>query len=183
VAAAAEEVGAHLGLTGVWLQELSYAAELHDIGKIAVPDSIISKPGPLDEQEWQFIERHTAIGERILSAAPATALVAQIVRATHERFDGTGYPDGLAGEEIPLEARIISVCDAYDAMTSRRPYRQPSSHGDALAEIQRCAGGQFDPRVVHAFLRLYAAAPPAGPVRVPLPQASPTVARPAASAA
>jgi len=183
VAAAAEEVGAHLGLTGVWLQELSYAAELHDIGKIAVPDSIISKPGPLDEEEWQFIQRHTAIGERILSAAPATALVAQIVRATHERFDGTGYPDGLAGEEIPLEARIISVCDAYDAMTSRRPYRQPSSHGDALAEIQRCAGGQFDPRVVHAFLRLYAAAPPAGPGRVPLPQASLTVARPAASAA
>ena len=187
VGAAAQEVGVALGLTGVWLQELGYAAELHDIGKIAVPESIISKPGPLDPDEWRFIERHTVIGERILSAAPATAVVARLVRATHERFDGAGYPDGLAGEGIPLEARIIAVCDAYDAMTSQRPYRRPCAHSEALAEIERCAGGQFDPRVVNTFVRLYATAPPAvpEPVAVAVPTASPylTVASPAASAA
>jgi diguanylate cyclase (GGDEF)-like protein len=160
VAVTAEEVGAELGLTGVWLQELGYAAELHDIGKVAVPESIINKPGPLDDPEWEFIRRHTMIGERILGAAPATASVGKIVRATHERWDGDGYPDRLAGEQIPLEARIIAVCDAYDAMVSRRPYRRPASHADAIAELGRCAGSQFDPWVVDVFARLYAAAPP-----------------------
>ena len=96
---------------------------LHDVGKVAIPDAILDKPGPLDEDEWAFMRRHTIIGERILHAAPALAAAAPLVRSRHERFDGTGYPDGLAGDDIPLGARIIAVCDAYDAMISDRPYR------------------------------------------------------------
>ncbi len=183
VAIAAEDVGVDLGLTGIWLHELGYAAELHDIGKIAVPDSIISKPGPLDDAEWQFMERHTLIGERILAAAPAMAAVAEIVRASHERYDGTGYPDRISGEQIPLEARIICVCDAYDAMTSDRPYRRPATHAEALAELQCCAGRQFDPRVVDSFIRLYAAAPPAARVLPTIGSPPVAVVRTAASAA
>jgi diguanylate cyclase (GGDEF)-like protein len=183
VAAAAEEIGADLGLTGIRVQELSFAAELHDIGKIAVPHSIISKPGALDEREWRFMQRHTLIGERILMAAPATASAAHIVRATHERYDGTGYPDRIAGAAIPLEARIICVCDAYYAMTSDRPYRRPRTREQALAELQRCAGGQFDPLVVDAFLRRYADAPPPGQAgRAPVAPAETAMAGAAASA-
>jgi HD-GYP domain-containing protein (c-di-GMP phosphodiesterase class II) len=162
VAGAAERVGAELGITGVWLQELGHAADLHDIGKVAVPASILTKPGPLTGEEWAFVERHPVIGERILAAAPALAGAARIVRCTHERYDGTGYPDRLEGEHIPLEARIISVCDAYHAMTSDRPYRDALVHDQALEELRRCAGGQFDPAVVEAFLRSFAGAPPAG---------------------
>ena len=94
------------------------AAELHDIGKIAIPDSVLNKPGPLDATEWELMRSHTLIGERILGAAPALRPVAKLVRSTHERWDGGGYPDGLAGEEIPLGARIIFICDAFDVMTS-----------------------------------------------------------------
>ncbi len=98
------------------------AAELHDIGKIAIPDAIIDKPGPLDDEEWRFMRRHTLIGEGMLSAAPALASVAKVVRSSHERFDGAGYPDGLAGAAIPRASRIVFVCDAFHAMTSDRPY-------------------------------------------------------------
>jgi HD-GYP domain-containing protein (c-di-GMP phosphodiesterase class II) len=133
---------------------LLQAASLHDIGKAAIPDAILTKPGPLDEEEWAFIRQHTLIGERILSAAPALSGAAKLVRWSHERFDGSGYPDGLAGEEIPLPARIIAVCDAFDAMTSSRSYREtPMSVEGALAELQRGAGSQFDPAVVDAFER------------------------------
>jgi HD-GYP domain-containing protein (c-di-GMP phosphodiesterase class II) len=156
----AERVGVELELTPAELTELRYAAELHDIGKVAIPDSILSKPGPLDDQEWDFMRRHTIIGERILASAPSLSVVARIVRATHERVDGTGYPDRLAGDAIPLAARIISVCDAYDAMTATRPYRNTVTHAEALAELKRCAGQQFDARVVAAFIRVYADAPP-----------------------
>jgi diguanylate cyclase (GGDEF)-like protein len=133
---------------------LLQAASLHDIGKAAVPDAIVSKPGPLNEAEWTFMRQHTIIGERILATAPALAAAARLVRCSHERFDGTGYPDGLHGEEIPLGARVIAVADAFDAMTSSRPYRPtPMSAEGALAELRRCAGGQFDPAVVEAFAR------------------------------
>jgi diguanylate cyclase (GGDEF)-like protein len=151
-AAVAEE----LGLGGQQLQHVRHAAELHDIGKVAVPSSILDKPGKLDAEEWRFIARHTIIGERILGAASALRPVATLVRASHEHYDGNGYPDGLRGHEIPLGARIVSVCDAYDAMTSDRPYQRSLEHADALAELRRCAGTQFDPAVVDAFCRVNA---------------------------
>jgi diguanylate cyclase (GGDEF)-like protein len=139
---------------------LLQAASLHDIGKAAVPDAILSKEGPLSDEEWAFMRRHTVIGERILSAAPALARASQLVRWSHERYDGGGYPDGLQGQEIPLGARIIAVCDAFDAMSSSRPYRRtPMSREGAIAELRRCAGGQFDPYVVQVFCRVLGAQP------------------------
>ena len=154
VAAIASKVGTELGLHSEALQELAYAAELHDIGKVAIPDSIISKPGPLDEEEWEFMRRHTLIGERILAVSPALARVGKIVRATHERFDGLGYPDGLRADEIPLAASIISACDAYDAIVSERPYRPARDHTVALAELTSCAGTQFHPQIVAALTKV-----------------------------
>ncbi len=133
------------------VREIGWAAELHDLGKAAIPDAILDKPGPLDEEEWKLIRRHTLLGERILLAAPALVGVAKLVRSSHERFDGAGYPDRLRGEDIPLGSRIIFVCDAFDAMTSQRSYNEPMTVEAALAELQRCAGTQFDPRVVDAF--------------------------------
>jgi diguanylate cyclase (GGDEF)-like protein len=141
-----------LGLTHEALDEVARAAELHDIGKMAVPDAILDKPGSLDEDEWGFMRRHTLIGESILSASPALVPVAKLVRASHERVDGGGYPDGTIGHDIPLGARIVSVCDAYDAMTSDRSYRPAMSRDAALAELRRASGTQFDPAVVEAFV-------------------------------
>src|SRR3954447_19671761 len=152
----AAAVASELGLDARALQHVRHAAELHDIGKVAVPSSILDKPGKLDPEEWEFIARHTIIGERILGAAVALRPVATLVRASHEHYDGKGYPDGLRGEEIPLGARIVSVCDAYDAMTSDRPYQRSLSPDEALAELRRCAGTQFDPAVVDAFCRVSA---------------------------
>src|SRR5205085_10999558 len=125
--------------------------ELHDIGKIAIPDAILDKPGPLDADELAFMRRHPAIGDRILSAAPALRPVARVVRSSHEHFDGSGYPDGLGGDKIPLGSRILAVCDAYAAMTSERPWRAPMSDQDAVARLEREAGTRFDPEVVAAF--------------------------------
>jgi diguanylate cyclase (GGDEF)-like protein len=133
------------------VESVREAAELHDVGKVAVPDAILFKSGPLNESDWAFIRRHTLIGERIIGAAPALRRVATIVRSTHENFDGTGYPDGLVREEIPLGSRIIYVCDAFHAMTTDRAYRAAMNHDDAIAELKRSAGTQFDPRVVEAF--------------------------------
>ena len=144
-------VGRRLGMSAEELDETARAAELHDVGKIAIPDAILSKAGPLDDHEWELMHHHTIIGERILAAAPALAPVARLVRSSHERHDGGGYPDGLSGQEIPLGARVVAVCDAYDAMISERPYRVPLSVEDAVAELRRSAGTQFDPRVVEAF--------------------------------
>jgi HD-GYP domain-containing protein (c-di-GMP phosphodiesterase class II) len=135
----------------VAVANLVRAAELHDVGKIAIPDSILHKPGPLDPQEQEFMRRHTIIGESILNAAPALAGAGGLVRSSHERYDGAGYPDGLHEEEIPLPSRIIFVCDSFQAMTTDRPYRQAMDEYDALAELRRCAGTQFDPAVVDAF--------------------------------
>jgi HD-GYP domain-containing protein (c-di-GMP phosphodiesterase class II) len=151
VAALARAIGTRLGLSGERLELLAHAALLHDVGKIAVPDSILLKPGPLDDAEWIFIQRHTVIGQRILGASPALRPVGRIVRASHERWDGGGYPDGLRGEAIPLEARIIAACDAYSAMTSDRPYREARTPEAAMAEIRHAAGTQFDPAVAEAL--------------------------------
>ena len=151
VTAHSAAVGRRLGLKGEELEELVIAAQLHDIGKIAIPDAVLGKPGPLDEDEWQLIRQHTVIAQRILSAAPALHGVGAIVRATHERWDGEGYIDGLAGDAIPLAARIIAVCDTFAAMTSARPYGEAVSVDEALAELRRCAGTQFDPEVVAVF--------------------------------
>ena len=151
VAALATETGRMLGLRRDELDELTRAAQLHDIGKLAVPDEILSKSGPLDEPEWAFVRQHTLVGERILRASPALRNVASIVRWTHEHWDGGGYPDRLSGEEIPLSSRIIAACDAYEAMTSTRPYRAALASEEALAELMRLAGTQFDPTVVRVL--------------------------------
>ncbi|UUY04849.1 diguanylate cyclase [Svornostia abyssi] len=150
----ARQLGDHLGLEGDDLDIVVRAAELHDVGKVAVPDEILHKPGPLTEDEWQLMRQHTIIGERILAASPGMAPVAELVRASHERWDGGGYPDGLRGEEIPLGARIITVCDSFDAIVSDRPYAVGRSIREAVEELERCAGGQFDPQVVGAFAEL-----------------------------
>ena len=145
------EVGEQLGLGPGELTTLSRASELHDIGKIAIPDAIVNKSGPLDEPEWEFMQQHTVLGERIVAAAPSLASVGRLIRYSHERLDGKGYPDGLAGDEIPLASRIIFACDAYDAMTTDRPYSPSRDSELALAELRSCAGTQFDPRVVAAL--------------------------------
>jgi diguanylate cyclase (GGDEF)-like protein/putative nucleotidyltransferase with HDIG domain len=151
VADLAEATARRLGLVAEDVNDVRHAAELHDVGKVAVPDAILNKPGPLDPDEWAFIRRHTIVGERIVAAAPALSRVATLVRASHERWDGAGYPDGLAGEDIPLGARIVAVADAFDAMTAQRPYGTPRTADDALDELRRCSGTQFDPAVVAAF--------------------------------
>jgi two-component system cell cycle response regulator len=151
VAALTEKVGLELDMTEEDRTTLWQAASLHDIGKAAVPDAILDKPGPLDDEEWEFMRRHTLIGERILDSAPALTTAARLVRSSHEHFDGNGYPDALAGADIPLGARIIAVCDAYDAMISDRSYRRAVPAEQALEELARCAGTQFDPAVVDAF--------------------------------
>ena len=153
VAALALDVGHTLGLDGGELEELERAAQLHDIGKIAVPDQILRKPGALTEDEWVFIRQHTLVGQRILAASPTLRRIGDIVRATHERWDGAGYPDGIRGSDIPLPARIIAVCDAYDAMTMVRPYRPAFNPIAAVAELERCSGSQFDPTVVAVVSR------------------------------
>ena len=160
VANLALAVGRELDMGPEELDEVARAAELHDVGKVAIPDAILSKRGPLDEAEQSFMRRHTIIGERILLSAPALRPVARLVRSSHERWDGAGYPDGLAGEDIPLGARIVSVCDAFDAMTTDRPYREKISEREALDELIACAGTQFDQCVVDAFARALAALRP-----------------------
>jgi len=143
-----------LGQSEREVRRIRLAAKLHDVGKTAIPDSILDKPGPLDEQEWDFMRRHTLIGERIVLAAPALASTAPLIRSSHERIDGHGYPDGLAGDDIPLGSRIIAVCDAYHAMTSDRAYQPRISIDAALLQLQYHAGTQFDTTVVEAFCKL-----------------------------
>jgi diguanylate cyclase (GGDEF)-like protein len=152
VAELATRVARRLGLGGEDLDEIARAAELHDIGKLGIPDAILNKSSRLTDGEWEFIYQHTILGERILHGAPALRPVARLVRASHERWDGAGYPDRLRGEEIPLGARIVSVCDAYEAMTADRSYRDAVPHEVACEELLRSSGTQFDPAVVEAFL-------------------------------
>jgi diguanylate cyclase (GGDEF)-like protein len=148
VGSLAVDIGLSLDLPRAEIDELVRAAQLHDLGKLAVPDEILHKAGPLDDREWAFVRQHPLVGERILRASPALKGVAAIVRSTHERWDGAGYPDGLVGEDIPLASRIIAACDAFTAMTSPRPYRVALTHAEALDELDRVSGSQFDPTVV-----------------------------------
>jgi HD-GYP domain-containing protein (c-di-GMP phosphodiesterase class II) len=148
----AMEVGSRLGLDEEQLADLEWVALLHDIGKIGISDSILRKPGSLTDSEWEQMRRHPEIGERIIASMPPLAHLAPMYRAGHERWDGGGYPDGLAGEQIPLNSRIVLVCDAYHAMTSDRPYRKALSQQDARAEISKHAGTQFCPASATALL-------------------------------
>jgi two-component system cell cycle response regulator len=148
----ATEVARRLDLDEDEVERVAIAAELHDIGKIAIPGSILRKAGPLDADEWDFMRRHTLIGERIAQSAPALAGVGGLIRSSHERWDGTGYPDRLAGDDIPLGSQIVFVCDAYSAMTGDRCYTVAKSPAYARAELRRNAGTQFAPAVVEAFL-------------------------------
>jgi diguanylate cyclase (GGDEF)-like protein len=152
VAQLAAAVARRLGMNAEQTDEVSRAAELHDVGKVGIPDAILDKSAPLDADEWEFMRQHTVLGERILSAAPALRPVAELVRSSHERWDGAGYPDGLAGTAIPRGSRVIAVCDAYEAMTSDRPYRRARSSEAACQELRAAAGTQFDPEVVEAFI-------------------------------
>lgn len=136
------------------VRRISLAAKLHDVGKIAIPAAILDKSGPLDEREWVLMRRHPLIGERMVLAAPVLASTALIIRASHERIDGKGYPDGLIGENIPLGSRIIAVCDAYDAMTTDRSYRPSIGAEAAIRELRANAGSQFDQAVVDMFCKL-----------------------------
>jgi diguanylate cyclase (GGDEF)-like protein len=146
-----EALSRKLGLTLEELDHVRLAAELHDIGKVALPQTILEKRFPLDEEEWDYVRRHPLMGERVLRSAPALGDVAKLVRWSHERFDGYGYPDGLDSSEIPLGARILAVCDAFDAMISPRPYRKAMSPQQAIAQLRKEMGAQFDPIVVEAF--------------------------------
>jgi diguanylate cyclase (GGDEF)-like protein len=160
-------IGRRMGMNSEQLDELRRAAELHDIGKAAVPDAILNKPGSLDHDEWRFMRRHTIVGERILAVAPALGPVSALVRSSHERWDGGGYPDGLSGPDIPLGARIVFVCDAFDAMRSDRPYARSRSQEEAIAELRHGAGSQFDPDVVTVFEAVWRELPPSGPPELP----------------
>jgi HD-GYP domain-containing protein (c-di-GMP phosphodiesterase class II) len=135
------------------------AAEVHDVGKVLVPDAILNKPGPLSGAELELMRRHAIAGWLILHESAEPAAIAGLVRSSHERWDGTGYPDGLGGEAIPLGARIITICDAYDAMTHERPYRPARSHDEAIADLRLGAGVRYDPRLVDVFVTAVAPTP------------------------
>jgi HD-GYP domain-containing protein (c-di-GMP phosphodiesterase class II) len=159
VATLAELTARDLGCSEQLIERIRLAAALHDIGKIAIPDAILHKPAALNPSEWELIRQHTIVGERITASSQALADVGPLVRASHERWDGAGYPDGVAGEQIPFGARIIAVCDSYHAMTSDRPYRSAMSSDVALTELVAGAGTQFDPGVVRAFVQRHALRP------------------------
>lgn len=153
-------VGLELRLEPREMRDLEFGALLHDIGKLRVPNEIINKPGSLSAPEWEVVRRHPVYGQEMLDrVGGALTEAGAIVRAHHERWDGAGYPDGLAGTEIPLAARIITVCDSFSAMTTNRSYSAARTHDEALVELQRCSGSQFDPRVVEALYRALAREP------------------------
>jgi HD-GYP domain-containing protein (c-di-GMP phosphodiesterase class II) len=151
VAEMAGTVARHIGLDGERLHAVVRAAELHDVGKVLVPDEILNKPGALSEDELALMRRHAVAGYVILHRSSEPAPIAALVRSSHERWDGTGYPDGLRGEAIPLGARIITICDAYDAMTHDRPYRPARTVAEALDELRLGAGVRYDPTLVAVF--------------------------------
>jgi diguanylate cyclase (GGDEF)-like protein len=172
VACDVELLARAVGLDDEAVEMIIRAGDLHDVGKLGIPDEIITNPGPLSEREWEFMRQHTVMGERIIAAAgPSLERIAPLVRASHERWDGAGYPDGLAGEQIPLGARIITICDSYRAMLSERPYKSAMPVEDALAELSRCAGTQFDPQLVEVFCRLVREQPAGAPSAPSAPRA------------
>src|SRR5439155_1795109 len=151
-------VAEQMGVSEDVKRETELGALLHDIGKIHIPDAIINKAGPLDDDEWALMKTHTIEGQKMLDRVGGLlSSVGLVVRASHEHFDGRGYPDGLAGEAIPLAARIVAVCDSFNAMTTTRSYLKPMPVADAIAELQRCSGTQFDPAAVDALLAVVAA--------------------------
>jgi HD-GYP domain-containing protein (c-di-GMP phosphodiesterase class II) len=150
----ASDTARALGLPDDQVELIGLAAELHDVGKFAIPETVLLKAGPLSDAEWELMRGHTIAGERILDSSPALTAVGALVRSSHERWDGNGYPDRLFAAAIPLGARVIAVCDSYDAMTSDRTYRRAMSEEVALAELRAGSGSQFDPQVVAAFLRV-----------------------------
>lgn len=166
VAEMAGTVAEHLGVSAEELVNIRLAGDLHDVGKIAIPDAILQKPGELDVSEWEFVRQHPVVGERIIAAAPALSGAARLVRSSHERWDGSGYPDGLAGEDIPLGSRIIAICDAFNAMMASRPYSAGISEEMALEQLRRCAGTQFDPELVRVFFAVHAERRVVEPVRL-----------------
>jgi putative nucleotidyltransferase with HDIG domain len=152
VADLSERVAARMGLEGDEVRAVRYAGLLHDIGKVGVRTELLAKPGRLTREEFEEIKEHAAIGARLLEQIPFFENVHPLVRSTHERWDGAGYPDGLTGQDIPLGARIIGACDAFHAMTSERPYRAATSRDAALTELRKSAGTQFDPAVVDTLV-------------------------------
>ena len=146
-----------LGLDTSEAYMLGLAGRLHDVGKVAVPDAVLQKPASLTEDEQALMRRHTIVGGDVVSRVPSLRAIAPLIRAHHEQWGGSGYPDGLAGEQIPLGARILAVADAYEAMITDRPYQQAHNEAWALAELRRCAGTQFDPIIVEVLGRVLAA--------------------------
>lgn len=149
------EMGRKIGLAANQMDDLALLATLHDIGKLAIPEEILSKPGPLSPEEWSVMKKHPDVGHRIIQDIPDLAHIAEAILAHHEHWDGSGYPNGLKGTEIPLIARILSIIDSYDAMTNKRVYREAVSHEQALAEIAACAGSQFDPDLAKLFIEMF----------------------------
>jgi putative nucleotidyltransferase with HDIG domain len=147
-----ELLGKAAGLSGEELAELRTAAVLHDVGKSRVPDSILTKPGTLTRDEWAIVKSHPLEGARLVAQVEEFKKLAPVIKHHHERYDGTGYPSGLGGKKIPLRSRIINVADAYDTMIHHRTYSMAMSARDALDEINRCSGAQFDPELVDALL-------------------------------
>jgi HD-GYP domain-containing protein (c-di-GMP phosphodiesterase class II) len=163
----AAAVAVRLGASPAVVARCRVGALVRDVGKAALPDGVVLKNGPLDEAEWALMRSHTVLGERLLARVPELHEVLPAVRHHHERWDGTGYPDGLAGPRIPLEARVLAAVDAFSAMTAERPYRRARTRADAVAELHRSAGSQLDPAVVEALLAQLSAPPLAEQLTVP----------------
>jgi len=148
------KLGKEVGLKDYELHELEILAILHDIGKVGIPDAILFKPGPLSKEEWEAMKRHCEIGARISRGIPEIASISQDILYHHEWWDGSGYPEGLKGDAIPIKARIISIVDAYDSMRSKRPYKRVLTKKEAIEELKKFAGKQFDPFLIEKFLKI-----------------------------
>jgi len=147
-------MGLKAGLTATQQADLTLLAQVHDLGKVGIPDHILFKPGPLTDEEWEIMKMHPEKGYRIASASSDLAVVADLILQHHEHWSGQGYPQGLKKEEIPIECPILSIVDAYDAMRSKRPYNKVKTKEESLTELKRCAGSQFDPRLVEIFIAI-----------------------------